>query len=137
MIKIYLSHAISNGSEKTPIENQEKNCTEAQRIGKIIQDALPMIEVYIPGGPTERFVRRAWQKGYVTVPQIMEIDLEIVDDCDMLVCYAPIEDGAIDGGRLLEVNHARIKGKPNYIFHDVEHAVQFIDTYFKLGAMHK
>jgi hypothetical protein len=135
MINIYLSHKISGGDEKTPVENMKANCKEARRIGKIIQDALPMVNVYVPGGPTEQFVRRAWQKDMLTVPQIMEIDCDIVADSDMLLCYAPLEDGAITGGRVEEVNHAISHGVPNYVFHNVDYAIQFADTFFKLGAL--
>ncbi len=131
--KIYLSHKIS-AAETADKAAQAANCIAAQKIGKAIQDALPMVEVYIPGGPTERFVSRAYEHEYMDVKQILEVDCEIVLDCDMLVCHAPGNE-KIDGGRLIEVNYAITHGIPNYIFDEPEHAIQFIDTFFKLGAL--
>lgn len=134
MIKVYLSHSISNGDESTSVENQRANCKEARRVGRIIQEALPMVEVYIPGGSTEKFVRRAYNSGYISVNQILEIDCEIVSDSDMIVVYAPDHE-QVTGGRLVELNHALHEGVPNYVFGEPCHAIQFIDAFFKLGAL--
>ena len=108
MIKIYLSHRISGGDECTPIENMEANCVEARRVGKIIERELNRYiaaEVYVPGGPTEQFVRRAWQKKMLTVQQIMEIDCDIIADSNFVLVYVP-EDDRLQGGRAEEVHHS-------------------------------
>ncbi len=134
MIKVYLSHRIS-GDCKDPLDAQKRNCAEAQSVGSKLRRELnryAATDVYIPGGATERFVSRAYQKGYLTIAQILEIDCGIIDDCDIVLCYVPKGD-ELQGGREVEIEHAEKTDKPYYVFSDVSHAIEFTRALFDDG----
>jgi len=133
MINIYFSHKISGGDEKTPVENMEVNCAKARSVAHWISRELNRfmaVNIYVPGGPTEQFVRRAWLKKMLTVPQIMEIDCDIIADSNFVLCYVP-EGDELQGGRAEEVRHAAGLGIPYYQFSNPDHAVEFVRAYYK------
>jgi len=123
-MKIYLSRRISGGMED-PIEAFAENCRIAREIGQAIKEVIPSTELYVPGGPTEEFVAKAFLKGFLTVSQIIEIDCDIIGTCDLVVCYVP-EGDILQGGRKEEVEYARKIGKPVFIFDNPNQAVDFI-----------
>jgi nucleoside 2-deoxyribosyltransferase len=128
MLKIYLSHRISGGGVEG-VDAQKINCKEAVTVGKFIQDSFPKtVDVYIPGGATEEFVRRAYAREYLTVEQILKVDCEIIDACDLVLVYVPEVD-TLQGGRKVEFDHARETGKPVFVFDKVEKAVAFVENY--------
>ena len=100
--RIYLSHPIrgpkgSFASEKTIT----RNCQKAIRVGKQIQaylldweklDGFPAGSIYVPAEHDEA-LRIAFDKGFLTVDQILEIDCEIVSRCDLLLAYGPLSSG--------------------------------------------
>ena len=126
-MKFYLSHAIrgkaGNGASKA---EQEANCRKAVGIGgRIKQAIIAAIEIYVPGDQTEQFVSIAYKKGYITESQILDVDCAIIDNCDALLLYIP-EGDVLQGGRLIEYNHAVSTSKPICSFADVNQAVAFI-----------
>jgi hypothetical protein len=132
-IKIYLSHAISKGNASTPLENQQINCEVARRIGKVLKRELNRYiatDIYIPGGSTEQFVQKAYLKGYLSVDQILEIDCDIISECDFVLCYVP-EFDQLQGGRKVEIEHASKNDIPYYVFEDTDHAIEFVRAFFK------
>ena len=99
---------------------------EAVEIGKQIKNAFTVdIDLYIPGSSTEQFVSIAYRKDYITEAQILDVDCAIIDTCDALLVYIPEGDG-LQGGRLIEYNHAVSTGKPICSFANVGQAVAFI-----------
>ena len=125
----YLSHKIrgSSGDGASNTE-QAKNCCEAVDIGRRIVDALPSVELYIPGGQSEQFVSIAYKKGYVTEEQILDVDCTIIDGCEGVLVYVPKGD-TLQGGRLTEHVHAIMTRKPVYIFEDVQQVIVYLTKY--------
>ena len=127
-MKFYLSHKIcglsGDGASNT---EQMKNRCEAVEIGKQIKEGLwpSDIELYIPGGQTEEFVSIALKDGYLNREQVLAIDCKIIDTCDAVLLYIPDGD-ELQGGRLVEYDHARNRNKPICSFANVNQAVAFI-----------
>ena len=132
-MKFYLSHKIrgSSGENATNIE-QAKNCCEAVKIGEQIRKALPTIELYIPGEGTEQFVSIAYKKGYLDIEQILDVDCAIIDNSEGVLFYVPKGD-TLQGGRLIEFNHAIREKKPIYVFADVQQVIVYL-TKFIMGV---
>ena len=118
-MKLYLSHKISGDGKTTSFTEQQKNCDKAILIANMICNALPSVEVYVPGGQTERFVRIALIKKYLTVEQVLDIDCTIIDGCDGVIIYLPQSD-TLQGGCLVEYDHAVVTHKPVWLFSNVE-----------------
>ena len=100
-MRVYMSHSIRGklGNNATPASLQE-NCLAAIEIGEEIRKACPWADIYIPA-EHEDFVQKAYDKKYMTEEQILEIDCDIIAECDMLVIYVPAGD-KLQGGRLVE-----------------------------------
>ncbi len=126
-IKFYLSHSIrgKHGKDATHAQ-QEHNCQEAINIANTICDTLQHanLEVYCPA-EHEDFVQRAYDKGYITEKQILDVDCAIIDNCDGVIIYVPDGD-TLQGGRLVEYNHAVKTKKPVCVFHKVEQAIEYL-----------
>ena len=128
-MQFYLSHAIRGlAGEAATNTEQAKNCEIAVDIGKQITDALPTIELYIPGDQTEQFVGIAYKDGYLNIEQILAIDCKIIDNSEGVLFYIPKGD-ELQGGRLVEFNHAVREKKPTYIFADIQQAVVYLTKY--------
>lgn len=128
-MQFYLSHKIrgSFGENATNIE-QKKNCEEAVKIGEQIRKALPTIKLYIPGEGTEQFVHIAYKKGYLNIEQILDVDCAIINNSEGVLFYVPKGD-ELNGGRLIEFNHAVREKKPAYTFNDVQQAIVYLTKY--------
>ncbi len=125
-MKVYLSHSIrgKSGSDATYVE-MEKNCQAAITIGELIKYKLFMVDLYIPG-KHENFIGIALRDGYLTEKQVLEIDCKIIDTCDAVVVYVP-EDDELQGGRLIEHDHAFKTNKPVFVFSDYNAAMSWLN----------
>jgi len=109
-MKIYVSHSIRgrSGINATAAE-MELNCEKATKLGNWLKKNFPMCEFYVPADH-DLFVQRAYFKGYLTEKQILDVDCEIVNECDALIIYTP--DGFISRGMNVEINFADNKAIP-------------------------
>ena len=118
-MKVYLSHSIRGlkGNAATNAEMREC-CKAAVQVGKLISDefAPGVLELYIPG-EHEDALKIALDKDYLTVEQILEIDCQIIDSCDAVIVYVPVGD-ELQGGRMIEYQHAVRTAKPVITFHE-------------------
>ncbi len=129
-MKFYLSHKISglSGAKATDTEQMKNRC-EAIEIGKQIKNAFTAnVELYVPGGATEEFVSIVLKDNYLNIEQVLAIDCKIIDTCDALLIYVP-EGDELQGGRLVEYDHAVCVGKPICSFANVDQAVAFITKF--------
>ena len=128
-MQFYLSHSIrgKSGGAATNVE-QAVNCRAAVEIAERIKDELPTIDVYVPGGQSEQFVQIAYKGGYLNEEQILAIDCKIIDNCEGAIFYVPKGD-ELQGGRLIEYNHAVREKKPIYIFEDVQQVIVYLTKY--------
>ena len=126
-MKVYLSHKITGGGKSFSHIDMKKNCDEAIDAGKQIRAALSSIELYIPA-ESEDFVGIAYQDNYLTIQEILEVDCKIIDTCEIVIVYIPKGD-ELQGGRLVEYNHAVREKKPIYIFKDVQQVIVYLTKY--------
>lgn len=96
MLRLYLSHRITS---PTP-EGQELNCLAAISFAKGLRYYFPDVEIHVPA-ECEPFVAKAYGSGMLTVPQILDIDCQIIKkDCQGVIFYAP--DGKLSPGMQVE-----------------------------------
>lgn len=131
-MKVYLSHSIrgKSGASATHTE-MEENCQTAILIANILRVQFPKVDFYVPG-EHEAFVQRAWNKGYLTERQILEIDCLIISSCDAVIIYVP-EGDSLQGGREIECNYADKHHIPVFIFAAVDHASKWINSLILRG----
>jgi hypothetical protein len=120
MVKLYLSHQISDGGAHD-IDRQKENCQLAIKFGNRIRSEFPGIELYIPA-ESEPFVGRAYHGGFLSIPQILRIDCRIIDSCDGVLVY---DRGHISRGMEVEITHAIQNGIP----------VQYLSDDFSAAAL--
>ena len=119
-MKFYLSHPIRGfqGKNATHVD-MEKNCDKAILIANLIRNAIPSIEIYCPAEHEFPPVGYFLQKGYVTTEQVLDVDCTIINNCDGVIIYNPHND-ALQGGCLVEYNHAVATHQPIWLFSNVE-----------------
>ena len=125
-MRVYFSHAMrgkagDGASDSVQLTNNEV----ALLLAKKLRKRLPNIEVYVPA-ESEPFVKAAFEHEYLTIVQILELDCEIIDGCDVVVVYVPKGD-EMQGGRLVEHDHAINTCKQVCVYSDLNKAVDFIE----------
>ncbi|MBE3139907.1 MAG: hypothetical protein IMZ53_04895 [Thermoplasmata archaeon] len=83
------------------------------------------VELYVPA-EHEDFVHRTYDKKYLSVDQILEIDCDIIDECAATIIFNP--EGYVIQGCLTELQHTAKSKKPICVFSydSVDLAFQFI-----------
>lgn len=111
-IKIYCSHSIRGkfGLDATP-EQMEVNCKIALQFGVLLNMNIGRVDWYVPA-EHEEFVGIAYQKGYLTEHQILDVDCAILDKCRALLVFDP--DNYISRGMQVEIDYADSHSIPVY-----------------------
>ena len=124
-MRAYLSHSIRGkyGNDATALQ-MKVNCDAIKIIGEQIRKAISRLDLYIPA-EHEDFVLIAYQKHFITEKQILDVDCIIIDNCDAVIICVPDGD-KLQGGRLIEYNHAVRTKKPVYIFSEIECAIGYL-----------
>lgn len=114
-MRFYFSHAIRGKAGLDASHDvQAENCAEAIRIADFLRAKFPKLVLYVPA-ENETFVQIAYDSGHLSEKEILDIDCKIIDNCDSILVYVP--DGEpLQGGRLIEYNHAVRTDKPLCIF---------------------
>lgn len=111
-IKAYMSHPIRGPlKEKATHEDMQRNNDAARKIADQIRLYMATnyrdvdFELYVPA-EHEEFVNRAFRNGMLTVPEILHIDCQIIEEeyNDMLLTFAPFGP-PVEGCRV-EIDHA-------------------------------
>ena len=124
-MRVYLSHAIRGAKgEACTREQQKKNCDNALAFAEEIRKACPWIDLYVPA-EHEEFVQIAYDKKYLTVDQILEVDFEIIRGCQAVLVYAPNGE-EIQGGRKAELDFALGKEMWVHAAEDSADAVEWV-----------
>lgn len=127
-MRVYLSHSIRGiKGLKATKKDMEKNCRQAIRFTEELTKEFP-IDFYVPGG-SEVFVQRAFDKQFLSIDQILEIDCDIIDDCEVVIFYIP--DGHISGGMQVEAYHAQLANKGIIIAGDFQIATKLLNAYLE------
>ena len=100
-IKAYISHRISDGGGDADT-SMEENCKRAVEFGKLMRKEFPTVEWYVPADH-ETFVHIAYIKELLTIPQILEVDCDIINSCNFMLVFSP--DDYISKGMQVEVDH--------------------------------
>ena len=124
-MEVYLSHSIRGklGNDSTP-ESLNKNCLAAIEVGNKIRLECPWANIYIPA-EHESFVQKAYNKGYMTERQILDVDCDIIAEHDILIIYVP-EGDELQGGRLVEYNFAINECMAIGLFKTTTEAIDFL-----------
>lgn len=131
-MRFYVSHSIrgAKGEAATPTDTK-KNCDKIIQVCKIIQEALPSVDLYVPA-EHEDFVSIVFYDGYLSEQQVLEIDCKIIDNCDGVIIYCPPDD-PICGGRTIEREHAIATSKPVLIFQTSGEAISWLTQQIMRG----
>ena len=123
-IRAYISHSIA-GKYGGKATNEQKlaNCDKAILFGKQLAKEFPNIDFYIPG-KHEIFVIVAFEKNYLTLEQVLDIDCSIVSQCNFIVVFSP--DDYISKGMQIEIDYAVENNIPVIIAVDGDY-----DSHFK------
>lgn len=132
-MKIYLSHSIRGPKGKDATHtDMKKNCERVIHVGKFIRREIPSIGLHIPA-EHEDFVLTAYEMGLLTEKQILDVDCKIIDKCDAVIFFLPFDDNKLQGGRLVEYNHAIKTNKPVCKFTAAVEAVTWLTDFIVKG----
>ena len=124
-MKTYLSHAIRGKlSNKCPTAQIKENCKVAIEVATIIRARCSWLDLYVPA-EHENFVQKAYNKKYMTERQILDIDCEIVSECDNLIIFVPKGD-ELQGGRKVEHDFAINECMPICLFSGPVEAIDWL-----------
>jgi hypothetical protein len=106
------------------------NCQAAKDMANVIRAACPWLDLYIPA-EHEDFVGITYHEKYLTEGQILEIDCKIIDKCDLgTVIYIP-EGDELQGGRLIEHDHAINNCLPVCLFDTAKQAIEHLTELYE------
>jgi len=127
-MRFYFSHSIRGKYGKDATSAQmKKNCDKAILIVNVLRATFPSQEFYIPA-EHEDFVGIAYHEGYLTERQVLDVDCKIIDNCEGVIIYVP-EDDKLQGGRLVEYDYAKLRGKFVFIFSGIEDIINRLAQY--------
>lgn len=104
--RVYISHSIRGrqGINATA-EQMEENNRKAIEFGRQLTEEFPTIGFYIPGAVDE-FVKPAFDKGHLTLKQILDVDCDIISRSNFIIVFAP--DDFISSGMKVEIDYATL-----------------------------
>ena len=134
-IRCYVSHSIRGkfGKDAT-VEQMNTNNQKAIDFGVRIKAEFPGVDFYVPGDHDE-FITIAFVNGYINEEQILAVDCEIIDRCNLLINFVP--DEYLSTGMMIENIHAGKRGIPIFNVHSDNMngaPIRVIDQYI-LGLM--
>lgn len=114
IFRVYCSHAITGTQPNPTDETMAENCQIAKDIVDALRELCPQIDFYLPA-EHEDFVHRAYKKKMMTVPQILEIDGDILRTCDgvIFLCW----EDSFSSGMKYEADIAVEIGMPSTILY--------------------
>ena len=120
-VTAYLSHAIrGKKGEDATSKDMELNDAKAKTAANYLCLAFSELELYVPGNHDE-FVKIAYNKGYVTIDQILDVDCNILLKRDLLIAYD--HEYNISGGMVVEINAATKNNMSIVFFNEIEDGV--------------
>lgn len=131
-MRVYFSHSIRGklGAD-CPLVTQIENCAAALEMANEIRAACSWAELYVPA-EHEDFVQKAYDKKYMTEKQILDVDCEIVSECDITIVYVPAGD-ELQGGRLIEHDFAINLCQPVALYATAKEAIEFLTERYNYG----
>lgn len=130
MNRVYFSHSIRGkwGKDCT-VAQMAINCQAAKDMAEEIREACPWLDLYLPADH-EDFVGITYRDKYLTETEILEIDCKIIDKCDLgIVIFVP-KDDVLNGGRLIEHDHAINNCQPVCVFSKAQEAIDHLEELY-------
>ncbi len=129
-MKFYLSHAIrGKAGPDASHDVTTKNGEAAILVAHQLRALFPKLDLYVPA-ENEKFVQIAYDTGHLSEKQILDIDCRIIDNTDGVIVYVPPGD-ELQGGRLVEYNHAVATNKPVFVFSKLKEAVGYLEAKYR------
>lgn len=129
-MKYYLSHAIrGNAGPGASHDIQAKNCAAAIKVADYLRKLFPKLELYVPA-ENETFVQIAYDTGYLTENDILDVDCKIIDLQDGVLVYVPDGD-VLQGGRKIEYDYAAAMNYPVCVFHTADEAADYVEAMYR------
>jgi len=118
MLRAYLSHPIRGpkGEDATP-EDMAANNQAAIRFADTIRLFFPNLDLYVPAEHDE-VLAILYQKGDITINQLLEADCEALAKRDFLLVYAP--GGLVSSGMSKEIEFAETHNIPHRILTEAD-----------------
>lgn len=115
-IRIYISHSIRGkmGNNATDVYTNANN-QKAIEFCEQLEIVFSKIDFYCPGRMDE-FVLIAFNSGYLTEREILDVDCCIVSRCNFVIAYSP--DGFISNGMQVEIDYANKHDIPVLVIRD-------------------
>ena len=123
-IRAYLAHPILGISgNKATLEEITFNIQRAIVAKKILEIVIPELEVYCPGEVDEFPQVALWDKKYLTLKQLLDIDCAILGKRDLLLIYN--WQHKISDGMMIEKEYAQDEEHniPTYTFTNINEQV--------------
>jgi len=131
-MRVYVSHSIRGPKGKDATKaDMEYNCNRIKLIVGRLRKEFPDIDFYVPA-EHENFVYKAYNSGYITEEQILNVDCAILNKCDILIIFTPFDDNKIQGGRLIEKEFAIGKGITVITFPTLERIIYYLKLHLGL-----
>lgn len=128
-MRYYLSHSIrGKAGAGASHDIQATNCKDAICVANILRKLFPKLVLYVPA-ENETFVQICCDSGHLSEKEILDVDCKIIDGCDGVLVYVPKGDG-LQGGRLVEHDHAIATDKPCVVFSKASEAADFIQAMY-------
>lgn len=109
-IKVYISHSIRGKmGDRATREYMDANNQKAITFGETLSKEFPNISFHIPGA-YEEFVGPAYCKGHLSEKQILDIDCDIISNCNFIIVFSP--DDFISKGMKVETDYATLHSIP-------------------------
>ena len=134
-MRVYFSHSIRGKlGAACPLDQQVENCETAIGMANEIRRSCPEFELYVPA-EHEDFVQKAYDKKYLTEKQILDIDCDIIDECDNIIIFVPAGD-ELQGGRLIEHDHAINECMHVCVFKEAREAIDWLKELYNYDCHH-
>jgi len=129
-VKVYISHSIRGMAGKDAThETMVANNNKAIIFALALKAEFPNVGFYCPGEHDE-FVINAYEMGYLTETQILDVDCKIIESKNLLLNYIP--DQYISNGMLRENLFAQQQGMPTLMATCVPEALEVLHRQFHL-----
>lgn len=124
-VKVYISHPIRGmaGNDATK-EVKDNNNQAAMDFAKLLRHRFPGIWLYCPA-EHEDWIQKALTEKIISINNILEIDCDIVSECNILLVYSP--DSYISDGMWREIDRANETGLTVVMCPDIACAKIYLD----------
>lgn len=132
-IKVYLSHPIRGSKVDDATKAEQMSNSDRARLAAVeIRKRFPDLDIYCPGD-AEKFVHLTYDGKLLTDAQILDIDCQILRECDCVFAYA----FDASRGMAVEIEDAQKHQIPIMVFKNLDESVfkqirSFVDGLAKI-----